>query len=116
MIVEALRQTGSTLPEPDVDRLLERFLTYYEANIAATSRPFDGAMTALTALREAGNRLVVCTNKREDLSRLLLDALGMTPLFEALAGRDTFTVHKPHPEHLEAGRARWPAGIQHALS
>jgi phosphoglycolate phosphatase len=100
MIVEALRQTGITLPEPDVDRLLERFLSYYEANIAATSRPFDGAVTALTALREAGNRLVVCTNKREDLSRLLLDALGMTPLFEALAGRDTFTVHKPHPEHL----------------
>lgn len=100
MIVEALRQTGLTLPEPDVDRLLARFLAYYEANIAVTSRPFDGAMAALAALREAGNRLVVCTNKREDLSRLLLDALGMTALFEALAGRDTFSVHKPHPDHL----------------
>ena len=52
MIVEALRQTGLALPEPDVDRLLERFLTYYEANIAATSRPFDGATAALTGCAE----------------------------------------------------------------
>jgi phosphoglycolate phosphatase len=100
MIVEALRQTGLTLPEPDVDRLLELFLAYYEANIASTSRPFDGAMDVLAELRGAGHPLVVCTNKREDLSRLLLDALGMTGLFAALAGRDTFTVHKPHPDHL----------------
>lgn len=100
MIVEALRQTGIALPEPDVDRLLALFLTHYEANIASTSRPFDGAVDVLTALRHAGHPLVVCTNKREDLSRLLLDALGMTGLFSALAGRDTFAVHKPHPDHL----------------
>jgi phosphoglycolate phosphatase len=100
MIVEALRQTGLTLPEPDIDRLLELFLAYYEANIANTSRPFDGAMDVLAELRGAGYPLVVCTNKREDLSRLLLDALGMTGLFAALAGRDTFTVFKPHPDHL----------------
>ena len=53
MIVEGLRQTGLTLPEPDVDRLLELFLAYYEANIANTSRPFDGAMEALEELRRA---------------------------------------------------------------
>jgi phosphoglycolate phosphatase len=100
MIVEALRQSGTSLPEPDVDRLLELFLAYYEANIANTSRPFDGAMDVLAELRAAGHPLVVCTNKREDLSRLLLDALGMTGLFAALAGRDTFTVYKPHPDHL----------------
>src|SRR5262245_57969027 len=91
MIVEALRQSGRALPEGDVDRLLALFLAHYEANIAATSRPFDGAVAALTDLRRAGHRLVVCTNKRENLSRLLLDQLGMTPLFEALAGRDTFS-------------------------
>jgi phosphoglycolate phosphatase len=100
MIVQGLQQTGLTLPEPDVDRLLELFLAYYEANIANTSRPFDGAMEALEELRRAGHPLVVCTNKREDLSRRLLDALGMTGLFAALAGRDTFTVYKPHPDHL----------------
>jgi phosphoglycolate phosphatase len=100
MIVEALRQSGLTLPEPDIDRLLTLFLAYYEGNIANTSRPFDGALTALGELRQAGYPLVVCTNKREGLSRLLLDALGMTELFAALAGRDTFTVHKPHPDHL----------------
>jgi phosphoglycolate phosphatase len=42
----------------------------------------------------------VCTNKREGLSRLLLRSLGLHDEFAAIAGRDTFTVSKPHPDHL----------------
>ena len=35
---------------------------------------------------EAGWTLAVCTNKRIDLTRLLLDALGLTPRFGAILG------------------------------
>ena len=54
----------------------------------------------LHALAARGARLAVCTNKREDLSRLLLDRLGLASRFAAICGRDTFPVCKPHPDHL----------------
>jgi phosphoglycolate phosphatase len=94
----AIRRAARTTGE--VDRLLVDFLAHYEANIARHSRPFPHVLDVLRAARDRGSRLAVCTNKREGLSRLLLGELGMLDLFDAVAGRDTFAVHKPHPEHL----------------
>jgi len=51
----------------------------------------------------------VCTNKREGMSRLLLETLGLAHRFAAIAGRDTFAVHKPHPDHL-TGAIRFAGG------
>ena len=98
MIEEALRRLGAT---DDVDRMLAESLVHYEANIASESRPFPGALTALQRLADAGATLAVCTNKREYLSRLLLQALDMEGYFSAVAGRDTFSVAKPDPGHLK---------------
>jgi phosphoglycolate phosphatase len=97
MIEEALRmaRTGG-----DVDRMLAEFIVHYEANIAAESRPFPGAVAALERLSAAGATLAVCTNKRERLTRKLLQALEMEGYFRAIAGRDTFGVSKPDPGHL----------------
>ena len=100
MIVRALEVHRVTLPAAEVDGLLERFLGHYADNIAVASHPFPGLERALDTLAANGARLAVCTNKREGLSRLLLDALGLTQRFSAIAGRDTFAVHKPHPDHL----------------
>lgn len=97
MIEEALRRAGA---EDDVDRMLAEFLVHYEANIAAESRPFPGAIAALEGLAGQGATLAVCTNKREYLSRLLLRTLRIDSYFSAIAGRDTFTVSKPDPGHL----------------
>lgn len=100
MIVEALKHAAHEVDETGVDALLARFLRYYEANIARDSRPFDGAAAALDLLAGSGARLAVCTNKRERLSHLLLDALGLSGRFSFVAGRDTFPVCKPNPGHL----------------
>lgn len=100
MIVEALRYTGGDRTDDEIDKLLAGFLTHYSENIAATSRPFEGAREVLTRLRSAGARLAICTNKREALSRQLLTELDLLHQIDALAGRDTFPVCKPDPEHL----------------
>lgn len=100
MIVEGLALRSARASDAEVDQLLEMFLDYYEANIARESRPFEGAVEVLDACLAHGARLAVCTNKREFLSRLLLDQLGLTPRFAALAGRDTLSVCKPDPGHL----------------
>jgi phosphoglycolate phosphatase len=97
MIEQALRRSGA---EEDVDRMLSEFLVHYEANIAAESRPFPGAVEALEALRSRGATLAICTNKREYLSRKLLQQLDLANYFSGIAGRDTFPVSKPDPAHL----------------
>jgi phosphoglycolate phosphatase len=97
MIEQALRRAGAS---DDVDRLLAEFLVHYEANIAAESRPFPGAVGALERLLAQGATLAVCTNKREYLSRKLLEELDLARYFSGLAGRDTFSVSKPDPRHL----------------
>ncbi|MEZ5875727.1 MAG: phosphoglycolate phosphatase [Hyphomicrobiales bacterium] len=97
MIETALRRAGA---KDDIEEMLAEFLVHYEANIAAESRPYPGTVAALDRLHASGATLAVCTNKRERLSRLLLQALDLERYFAALAGRDTFGVSKPDPGHL----------------
>lgn len=100
LIEVGLSARGANRSTSEVDRMLDGFLAYYEANIAVESRPFDGLIDVLDAAARQGARLAVCTNKREHLSRQLLGELGMDRRFAAIAGRDTFPVCKPHPDHL----------------
>jgi phosphoglycolate phosphatase len=100
MIVKGLDLAGVASYEAEIDRHLDAFLRHYSANIAVRSRPFEGVVAAIERLRAAGARIALCTNKREGLSRQLLGELGLLDLFHGLAGRDTFPVCKPHPDHL----------------
>ena len=103
MIEEGLRRSQAS---DDVDQMLAEFLAHYEANIAAESVPFPGAVRALESLAAAGAKLALCTNKREDLTLKLLEALRLDDHFDAIAGRNTFAVAKPHPDHLTGVIAR----------
>ena len=69
--------------------------------MSPTDRSRSPASTRpLIAWPTRGCRFAVCTNKLEGLSRLLLDALGLTRRFAAICGQDTFGVQKPEPEIL----------------
>jgi phosphoglycolate phosphatase len=100
MIDAGLRLHEVALPAAEIDRLHQRFFAYYTANIAVFSRPFEGVVEVLEALRAGGARLAVCTNKLEGLSRQLLGELRLDTRFDAIAGRETFAVCKPAPGHL----------------
>ncbi len=100
MIVKGLEIREARLTEAEIDKLLDVFLDHYATNIAVESHAFPGLEAALDSLAAAGATLAVCTNKREGLSRTLLETLGLDRRFAAIAGRDTFPVYKPHPDHL----------------
>jgi phosphoglycolate phosphatase len=55
---------------------------------------------ALQWLSNEGARLAVCTNKRTDLSRALLQELGLAECFAAIIGADLAPAAKPDPRHL----------------
>jgi len=115
MIVEGLALHGHTLSEAEVDRLLARFLDYYEPNIARETRAYEGAIDAIEGFRREGARIAICTNKRLALTQHLLAELGIGGLFDGVAGRDSFAVYKPHPDHVRGAIAMAGGSVQRAV-
>jgi len=106
MIAAALTARGIDPASVDMEAIHADYIARYSQRIARLSRPFPEIEAALAKLAEAGVAMAVCTNKREDLARLLLGELGLAAHFVALAGGDTFAVSKPHPDHLLGTIAR----------
>jgi phosphoglycolate phosphatase len=100
LLARGFAAEGLVIEEPRLSDLFERFINHYREHIADESHVFPGVETALDALREAGARLAVCTNKRTDLSVALLEALGVADRFAAIVGPDGAGVAKPDPRHL----------------
>ena len=100
MIEAALAHNGVSLSGRDVERIFQAFLKHYAENIAVESKPFAHLDRVIADCSAAGATLAVCTNKREELAKLLLDKLDMSRHFRAIAGWNTFPVMKPDPAHL----------------
>jgi phosphoglycolate phosphatase len=101
LIERGFTAAGAPLAAEHAPILFERFIARYLGHIADESRPFPGMVASLEGLRADGAKLVVCTNKRTDLSVALLDALNLTRLFEAVVGPDQAPAPKPDGRHLE---------------
>ncbi len=95
MLARGFERHGETLDAPAMDDALAAFLEHYRAHIADCSQPFPGAVDVLHTLGAAGARLAICTNKREALARMLLDALDLSRLFDTIVGGDTAAAPKP---------------------
>lgn len=100
LIERAMERTGAPVTAEAVRDLIDHFLVHYDANIAVTSRPFEGVETSLARLKAKGHRLGVCTNKPEALSLKLLRELKMLDLFPVVLGADSRAYRKPDPRHL----------------
>lgn len=100
MIERAFAAHNKALEGEEHDRLLQLFLDHYTLNIPGRSRPYPGVLEAIARFEDAGYALAVCTNKYEANSLSLIEALGLTRHFTAIAGQDTFPFRKPDPRHL----------------
>ncbi|MGH1352559.1 MAG: phosphoglycolate phosphatase [Methyloligellaceae bacterium] len=88
------------LSDEELQDLNALFLEYYSNNAAVNSYPYEGVVGMLKMIRDAGGKLGICTNKNEMLAHRVLEGLNLHDYFDAIIGRDTLGVHKPHPEHL----------------
>jgi len=111
----ALVQRGCEPGEAKFSAILERFLQIYGGQLTAKTQLYPGAPQVLSALRHAGWRLAVCTNKREAFSRRILEDLGLLSEFDVIAGPDTFGIAKPDPAHLTLALPRDPPGPHVAI-
>ncbi|HTV44898.1 MAG TPA: HAD-IA family hydrolase [Stellaceae bacterium] len=100
LVARALAAAGSE--SGDSATALARFTELYEAGAVQWTRPYPRVAETLTELRRRGYQTAVCTNKLQRSSLVVLDGLGLLPLFDQIAGGDRFAVKKPDPGHLLA--------------
>ena len=91
---------GAPAPEAQVADGMARFQRLYEACNGQRARPYPGVEPGLRALREAGLKLAVVTNKPTRFTPPLLAKTGLAPYFDAVVCGDSCAHHKPHPAPL----------------
>ncbi|HET9122092.1 MAG TPA: phosphoglycolate phosphatase [Acidiferrobacteraceae bacterium] len=95
--------TGTLQGEPDAalfERAAALFARHYRAHVADRSQPFPGAVQALAALQQGGYRLVCITNKAEEFTLPLLEALQLRRFFDLVLSGDSLPRCKPDPMPL----------------
>jgi phosphoglycolate phosphatase len=91
--------TGDMHATPDA-ALYEHALPIFEKHytgLLLQSKPFDGVIAGLDAMRAAGFRLGCITNKVARFTEPLLKSLGLAKYFEIVLSGDTLPEKKPHP-------------------
>ena len=100
MLTLGMQKLGRADDAATIDRYYPMLLEAYGRDIDTHTIMYTGAMEAVAALKAAGYRVAICTNKPEALAELLLTRLGVRDAFGAMLGADSLDVRKPDPEHL----------------
>ena len=94
--------TGDMHATPDAalfDHAMPIFEKHY-TELLLQSKPFDGVVEGLEAMKAAGFRLGCITNKMACYTEPLLAGLGLAKYFEIVLSGDTLPEKKPHPMPL----------------
>ncbi len=100
LLQHGFERAGAPVEEARSPELFDAFIADYIDHIADHSAPFEGVVETLETLAERGATLVVVTNKRSDLSELLLGKIGLARHFAAIVGPDRVSQRKPSACHL----------------
>ncbi|MFN3233141.1 MAG: phosphoglycolate phosphatase [Alphaproteobacteria bacterium] len=100
LIEKGSAASGVILDETAMEDAFQRFLAFYADHIADHTIVFDGVFEALDLLAKDGVSMGICTNKPQDLTDSVLDALDLTQYFDTILGADAVPNRKPHPDHL----------------
>ena len=94
--------TRDMLAEPDA-ALFQQALPIFEkhySNLLLHSKPYDGVIAGMNAMKAAGFRLGCITNKAERFTGPLLESSGLAQYFEIVLSGDSLPEKKPHPMPL----------------
>lgn len=93
---------GDVHDEEYVTTALTYFLDYYRVHKLDYTRPYEGVIDALSAIRSANPELpMAClTNKPVRPSVDICDELGLSPFFFQIHGGNSFHTKKPDPHGL----------------
>ena len=95
LVAGALPRAGVEAP---VDEALALFIDSYRRGLLNETRPYPGVVAGLDRLR--GRTLAVLTNKPGDMSRAILEGLGLDDRFKRIYGGGDVPGRKPDPAGL----------------
>ncbi|HEY7924866.1 MAG TPA: HAD-IA family hydrolase [Vicinamibacteria bacterium] len=111
LIERVLQHRGSALRP---DRVLPLYLEAYRERLLDTTRLYPGVPEALAELAASARPLAVLTNKPGDLSRTILNGLGVGSRFARIWGAGDVPARKPDPAGLRALLAELGAAAEEA--
>lgn len=88
------------LPPDELDKAVEDYKKVYRRNMADNTKPYDGIMDLLRALKQAGVRTAVVSNKPDNSVRDLCRTM-FGDLIDLAAGDQPGYARKPDPQLVE---------------
>lgn len=74
------------VPEDQIERGMILYRDYYDEVGQNANRLFDGVIEMLTALRERGFKIAVCTSKNEPVAEMVCEKMGLSTYLDAICG------------------------------
>lgn len=100
MLGRAFAASGDPLPPAIEAAVMQDFMTAYQNQKASREQLYPHVEATLNFYRTEGVKIGLCTNKLYAPTMRLLNDVGITELFDFIAGSDTFPVFKPDPGHV----------------
>lgn len=100
LVERALDRLGVADNGDRVARLTDLFHSEYIAQRNRMSRLFTGAVEGLQRMKSAGLKLGICSNKPDDLCRLLVDSFDLRSKVDVVLGSGAGLPRKPDPAPL----------------
>ena len=102
LVRRALERLGVEDEAGLVERLTSGFYTEYKRQNNSLTRLFDGVESTLRQLHEAGIRVGICSNKPDELCRMLARNFSLERYIDEILGSDDGRPKKPDPAPLLA--------------
>jgi phosphoglycolate phosphatase len=102
LLVQALAHVGQRSADalrlaPEFAAAKQCFDGHYRQRCGTRSHLYPQVREVLNALRQAGLKLALVTNKEQRYTRAVLDAHQLAPLFDRVISGDSFPLKKPDP-------------------
>ena len=107
LVQRCLTHIGKPDTGPVFDTMREAYMRHYEALNGTYATPYPGVFEGLDAMRAAGLKLGVCTNKTARFTEPLLVRCNMAEYFSVVVSGDTTARKKPYPDMIEYAANRW---------
>ena len=99
-ITRSLKMQNIKISKKKENEMHDYFFSFYKKNLFIESKVYVGLKSFLKKLDKKNYKLAVCSNKLEELTKIVLKKTKLSKYFDFVAGGDTFTHRKPHPSVL----------------